>query len=75
MNDILSTHTVSQQYGIRWKYDVLNTDGTVWRRAGEVEQVPNFTTAKALIISYRRCRWTVELVQRELVYTDWKVRG
>lgn len=74
MTDI-KANVVSQQYGIRWKYDVLNTDGTVWRRAGEVEMVPNFSTAKALLISIRKYRWTVELVQRELVYTNWKVRG
>lgn len=73
--DTTKTNVVSQQYGIRWKHDVLNTDGSVWRKQGEVETAPNFSTAKALLLTYRDKRWPVELVMRDLVYTDWRVRG
>lgn len=69
------TNVVSQQYAVRWKYDVLNTDGTVFRKQGEIETAANFSTAKALLITYRGNRWPVELVMRDLVYTDWRVRG
>jgi hypothetical protein len=64
-----------QEWGVLFTRDILNTDGSVWHRAGEVEPYPNMSTARTWVCNYRKEGWPVRLVMRELRYTEWKPKG
>jgi len=66
---------ISTQWGVKFTRDVLNTDNTVWRREGDVEEMPNFQTAKANLCIYRLEGWPVKLVMRQIKCTPWMNKG